>query len=257
MGTEPKDKYEYIKILWGIIRRHPDYINYCNGKKFDESGWLVSSEEKTEGAGKIKQRFKIIRVLHPETDAGDWHLTNLFESATRAAVRVTDGVDDLPETHIRVDIDSRAPISEIKADIQHWLKLRGLTRKYIRVSRARRRNEPLAVDAPYPFKKFNPESDAVAFKVWDLLQQDLRPGQIAGILWPDECVQSEVDQDLNYQLLVSRYRSEGAEDYDKKAYQEAYEATGKTSQRNKLFQRVAKGRNRMIEMFQYYQGDEI
>jgi hypothetical protein len=238
-----KDKFTYNEILWNVIRRHPDYVEFCKNNKFDEDGWLIITDVNAENANKLKQRFGIMMILSCEIDADEWQLTILFRSANRAVTRVSDGINKLPETHIRVDIDTRAPISEIVKDIEHWLRLREITREVTRED-----FEGHAFSGPpYPFKKFKPTSDMEAFQVWDLIQRGKKPAEIAKTLWLEE-YKKTIDLDVKYFELIKKYKKEGLENYDKKAHDEVYERNNP----NYLFKRVERKKKRMEKLLSLY-----
>jgi len=78
----------------------------------------------------------------------------------------------------------------------------------------------------------------------------------AYILWPDECGKEAVDQDKIYQQLLYEYKMNEFEDYDDRAYQDAYESTGITAQMNTLIKRVDDKKKRVFKMLEYYHEDE-
>lgn len=261
------DKFAYNKILWGIIRRHDDYVDFCENSNFDKEGWLIATDENSKYIEKIKQRFGIMMILHHKIEADEWQLKSLFKTATRAVMRVSDNVDEFPETHIRVDIDTRAPIFEIVKDVKHLLKLRKITREVTRerlkeireedsLLACRKEGEEIeqAIDKPYAFAKFNPKSDMEAFKVWDLHKEGKKPAEIAKTLWPDEYNKANIDQDKKYLELVERYKQEGLDDFHVRAHDEAFM---ETSKKNTLIKRVGDKKKRMTELFKVYNSVEI
>jgi hypothetical protein len=239
-----KNKFTYNKILWNVIRRHPDYVEFCKKNEFDENGWLIITDVNAENANMLKQRFGVMNVLSCEIDPDDWQLTYLFKTATRAVTRVSNGVDKLPETHIRVDIDTRAPFTEIAKDIKHWLRLRKITRK---TTRENSKGQPF--NRPYPFKKFDPKSDLVAFEVWDLVQQGKKTAEIAKILWPDEYSKAD-KQENKYQELIKKYKNvNGLEDFQSRAYEDVYKDVYSY---NTLLKRVDEKKRRMEKLLDQF-----
>jgi flagellin-specific chaperone FliS len=219
----PSDKFTFAKVMWGIIRRHPDYIEFCNANEFDNNGFCIENESNKDQIESIKKRFRIINVLNPslnlDGEDGEWRLTNIFTTATRAVTRVSDKRNDFSETHIRVDIDVRAPWTVIKKEIQEWIELRELSRKAA-VDTLRLPEDTLK--ERYPFLRYNPESYFSAFDVWDLHVEGNRPSEIARTLWPEECEASFQIIEKKYQELSKKYRERGDDDFDIKAYNETY-----------------------------------
>jgi hypothetical protein len=239
-----KNKFTYNKISWNVIRRHPDYVEFCKKNEFDENGWLIITDVNAENANNLMQRFGIMMILSCEINANESQLTSLFYTASRAVTRVTGHFDSLPETHIRVDIDTRAPFTEIAKDIKHWLRLRKITRKTTREN-----FKGQASNRPYPFKKFDPKSDLVAFEVWDLVQQGKKTAQIAKILWPDEYSKA-IKQEKKYQELIKKYKNvNGLEDFESRAYEDVYKDDNSY---NSLLKRVDDKKKRMEKLFELF-----
>lgn len=273
MKDNQDEKFDYVRILWGIIRRHPDYISFCEKYKFNECGWLIINDENYKDAEKIIERFGLEAILHYKVEADIHKLSCIFKTATRAATRVSGDFDNLPETHIRVEIDTRAPFSEIIKDIKFWLKLREMSRKATQevlqknfeendrlfCRNGKSKIEPKA-DYSYFIQKFKPEPIKEAFKVWDLYQEGMRNREIAEILWPDEykkaCTNYEENRKEIYQELIDKYKKAGFEDFDEKAYVEAYgkdyENIEGESEMNRLLKRVEDKKSRMLTLLKMY-----
>ena len=261
MTDNQDDKLANNRILWGIIQRHPDYIRFCKNCKFDKEGYLITTDENIEDTEKIKQRFKILMILDPGIEANEYHLTNLFNTATRAVTSVSYGVDDLPETHIRVDIDVRAPFSEIVKDLKYWLRLRKITDKVTKdLLQKNLKNYEHKLDNSYFIKKFKPEVEEITFKVWDLHQEGMTNHEIAEKLWPGEYEKAKANigksLDDKYKELFHKYKRAGIKDCEERAYNETYgentEIIGGESEKYRLLKRVEDKKSRMLELFKIY-----
>jgi hypothetical protein len=246
-----EERFIFQKILWGVIRRHSDYIEFCDKNKFDENDWISKTDSNSKEIEELKHRFRILDILHYKIDPDDWILSCLFFSARRAVTRITD-LDDtnFPETNIRVDIDTRAPIYVITNEIKQIFEQRKITRE-ITYKALKDECVKISISAQeerYPFNRFNPSSDLEAFKVWDLLKQGKRPYEVAKMMWPNQYTSTNA-QDKKYFELIERYEEKGFEDYTDKAYKDAYQNNTELSTLIKRVEDKAKRMERLFKMF--------
>lgn len=249
-STEEKVTESYC-ILWEIVRRHPDYFNFCQKNKNyfdgDEISFLdemrLSPDGKLE-CEKIKKRFRLEHVVYPGSSIPEQTMK------TFPFFRDEHSVD--PEIMERED-GNRTPIWEdrfvrLRVDIRGFRTKKEILKEIwncIEWARRIGKIEPAIQRLP------NEET----FRVWDLKIEGRSTKEIIRTIWPDEYNKefgslNDSQKDRLYHKLFAEYSQKGIEDADKQAYAEAYETSG--SGKEKLSMRVVDRVNRMEEVFKEF-----
>jgi hypothetical protein len=250
--------YCYAHILWGVIRRHSDYISFCNNHEFGERGWLRESQADETELHAFKKRFGLMAILHFAIDADRNHIDTLFYSTARAVSLVpTDTTFPSPPiSHIRIDIDMRTASSVILAEIKKLIDREKVRRNYV-VQAMQESGIAISKDAfklpSYPFNRYQPESDYEAFCVWDLHWQGKTVIEIIREMWPDEAgniMTTDTGREKLYSKLCKHYRDENYSDWDERAFHEAYGTT--EIEYNRLLKRVGDKIKRMKRLLKVF-----
>lgn len=242
-------------ILWEIIRRHPDYVEFCMKHKhyfdMDKISFLdemkLTSDEKIE-CQKIKKRFGLEHIVDPNS--------SIPEQTMKAFRFFRDEHSVDPELMERQD-GTRTPVWEDRF-VRLWIDIRAFrTKKEIQeevwntIEWARRaRGINPAIRRP-------PSEESL--EVWDMKIKGLSHKDIIQQVWPDEYNRefgslSDSQRDKLYEELINKYRKEGIKNYDERAWAEAYSSESGESESGKarLYMRVGDKVKRMVEIFKEF-----
>jgi hypothetical protein len=257
-------------IRWQALRRDPEYRAFCDqyGQYFDDNGmmrWeLLPTEDAEKEADHIKEIYGLDYIYHFNTDLEldgfidscvfiePFAVNYLFKEKNldykaipEIIVEIFDPFWEPNFIHLRVNVGEGITEAQLKEEFLEKIKesreLAGIRRK----------------------QSIPSETD---FRVYDLLTYEEKTRkEIMKEIWPEDFEKafsgpSEVDRDKLYKELTEKYRDQGIEDWDEKAWEEAYEgespidqgiedsdpATDKTAASpKKLYDRLADGIKRV------------
>lgn len=244
---------------WQIIRRHPDYRNFCIGRKF-ENGTLGIWESLEPEAKTIMDRFGLEMIYDPSVDfpEEDFLAFPVFKDslAVRYEWRTVEKINEekgerlvrttLWDEHyikLKIDISPERPIPQILSEVRELIE--GSRQEMILEKNEGEESTTGGIPA-----NVNDE----AYKVWDLRDEGKEPKEIIQELWPEEYERQSSNNDFvlnaKFEELRDQYKKEGKENWFESAYNEVYGDTG-PSGTNKLYQRVADMLKRMEGLFKY------
>lgn len=245
---------------WEIIRRHPDYRDFCDrySTSFDKDGFFVSDFGEEEGL--ILNQFRLTLIPHYERDlSGNLLLDGGIVVEPTAVeyiwktVEVDPGHRHKMEDGTTVTTESTAIWDEqfikLKIDLSdNRAKAQILDEVWEHIEEARR----IAKITGKKGKAATIKCDDL--KIWDLAKEGKSPGEIAKLLWPEEYDASkkndDVSSDRRYKELTQMYKKQGIKDYDDRAYVEAYGQERKSG--SFLHQRVLDAINRVSKLLSAY-----
>jgi len=318
-----KDK---LWVQWEIVRRHEDYINFCDKQEFDDRGELVENTTpsvvfETVGSGKpqneiiqptsktesIKKRYFLNEIYHYSKDISEddcldvcgwgrhifpiWPESENFNAKTlpQYGEFIYLGINIAPDVTLK-DIED-AVLSHVslmrharKASREQHIgaikeKISKLQSQAITQSKELQETGTTTIDPiieklqekmldieqgpsqTTPGKDQKLDYYKELFQVWDLYIEGKAAKEIIEGVWCDEYeneFSKEDDSNLDklYKELSIKYREQGIEDHDERAYSKAYgyrdENMESGSGSVKLFMRVKDKINRMKELFNMF-----
>lgn len=214
---------ETLYERWQTIRRDPEYLEFCNeyASAFDENGIMNLWEDLEPRAEEIRELFGLETICHPSLDLSKEQLLEYpvfnhplavsYEWTEEQPGRYSPIVDD-HFIRLRIDISGDKKISQLLSEIEEFI------REARRIAGTRTNTS-----------RFRPDEDI--FEVWDLKEKGKSSKEIIRQLWPEEydreCKEGspmnwEADKEKEYQELATKYRNQGFEEWDRKAFDEVY-----------------------------------
>ncbi|MBC8460532.1 MAG: hypothetical protein H8D67_21315 [Deltaproteobacteria bacterium] len=225
---------------WQVIRRDPEYLEFCNdyASAFDKNGIMKLWEGLEPRVEEIRKLFGLETICHPSLNLSKEALLDypLFNEPLAVSYEWTEEqpghyspIVDEHFIRLRIDIDKKT--GQILSEVQEFIEdARSIAGAKPNTSRLR--------------------PDEEIFKVWDL-SEDLKKTKdkktkdkktknkdeltliqkIIKQLWPEEydreCKEGspmklEAEKKKKYQELAKKYRSQGVEEWNEKAFNEVY-----------------------------------
>jgi len=214
---------ETLNERWQVIRRDPEYVKFCNeyASAFDENGIMKLWEGLEPRPEEIKKLFGLETICHPSLDLSREELLDypVFNKPLAVSYEWTEEqpghyspiVDD-HFIRLRIDIGGDKKTGQILSEVQEFIEeARSIAEIKPNTSRLR--------------------PDEEIFKVWDLKETGKSSKEIIKQLWPEkydqECKEGssakwEADKQKKYQELAGKYRNQGVNEWDEKAFNEVY-----------------------------------
>jgi guanyl-specific ribonuclease Sa len=240
-GRAKTGTYEWINQhlydRWQVLRRHKAYRAFCDKYKaaFNKEGLLdkISIVDEEE-FNNLREKYDLDAIYHYETELDrdnfiDWCV---FEHPFATRILFREEKPDLltplwDDRHIRLEVDISGTITDAQL-VDEFLE---------RVNEARELTG---------IKKKKPERITKEdLRICDLAREGKSIVQIIKRVWPEEYnkewATSGAEEDKKYAELQKHYRNQGYNDWDERAYREAYgtdERGTSASGRIRLYMRV-------------------